>query len=191
MLLLFASARAARVRAWCVLRDFHICARIRDVWAGFSAGATLVQFGALHQAALLSAAMASSSGRLSGAILIAAGVYQLTPWKGKCLTHCRTPLSFLMTNWRDGTTGAFRMGFRHGVYCLGCCWALLCVLFVGGSHESCMGRGAVRLRSDREDRTGGSSLSREYAGAGMVCPRDCGASLAGLFPGRESMYDVL
>src|SRR6266542_4426778 len=101
------------------------------VWTGFSVGATLAQYG-LHQAAMLSPAMASSSSRLTGAILVAAGAYQLTSWKGRCLTHCRSPLGFLMTNWRDGTTGAFRMGFSHGAYCLGCCWALMCVLFVVG-----------------------------------------------------------
>lgn len=130
-LLLFASARAARAGRNVSLETFTFGLGYVAVWTAFSAGATLFQWG-LHQAALLSPAMASSSGRLSGAILIAAGIYQLTPWKGKCLTHCRSPISFLMTNWRDGTIGAFRMGFRHGVYCLGCCWALMCVLFVVG-----------------------------------------------------------
>ena len=56
----------------------------------------------------------------------------MTPWKSRCLTLCRSPFGFLMTNWRDGITGAFRMGFSHGSYCLGCCWALMCVLFVVG-----------------------------------------------------------
>ena len=101
------------------------------VWTVFSAGAALAQWG-LHQAAMLSPAMTSSSARLSGAILIAAGVYQLTPFKGACLTHCRSPLGFLMSHWRDGTAGALRMGIAHGVYCLGCCWALMAVLFVVG-----------------------------------------------------------
>jgi predicted metal-binding membrane protein len=78
------------------------------------------------------AGMALSSGRVSGAILIAAGIYQLMAWKSACLTHCRSPLGFLLTNWRDGTGGAFRMGFRDGAYCPGCCWALMCVLFVVG-----------------------------------------------------------
>jgi len=81
---------------------------------------------------MLSATMAASSPRLGGAILIAAGAYQLTPWKGKCLSHCRSPLGFLMTNWRDGKLGAFQMGIHHGAFCLGCCWALMCVLFVVG-----------------------------------------------------------
>jgi predicted metal-binding membrane protein len=101
------------------------------VWIVFSAGAALAQW-ALHRAAMLSPAMTTSSARLGGAILIAAGIYQLTPFKGACLTHCRSPLGFLMSHWRDGTAGALRMGIRHGTYCLGCCWALMCVLFVVG-----------------------------------------------------------
>jgi predicted metal-binding membrane protein len=101
------------------------------VWTGFSAGAALAQW-AMHQAAMLSPAMTTSSARLSGAILIAAGVYQLTPFKGACLTHCRSPLGFLMSHWREGAVGALRMGIEHGSYCLGCCWALMCVLFVVG-----------------------------------------------------------
>jgi predicted metal-binding membrane protein len=101
------------------------------VWTAFSAIAALAQW-ALHQAAMLSAAMTTSNARLSGGILIAAGVYQLTPFKGACLTHCRSPLGFLMSHWRDGTAGALRMGIEHGTYCLGCCWALMGVLFVVG-----------------------------------------------------------
>jgi predicted metal-binding membrane protein len=101
------------------------------VWIGFSACAAVAQWG-LHEAAMLSPAMAASNPRVAGAIVIAAGVYQLTPWKGVCLTHCRSPLGFLMSNWRDGATGALRMGIRHGAHCLGCCWALMCVLFAVG-----------------------------------------------------------
>jgi len=101
------------------------------VWTAFSAGAAFAQ-GALHHAATLSPAMATSSARLGGAILMAAGVYQLTPFKGACLTHCRSPLGFLMSHWREGTAGALRMGIAHGTFCLGCCWALMCVLFVVG-----------------------------------------------------------
>jgi predicted metal-binding membrane protein len=101
------------------------------VWIAFSAGAALAQW-ALHRAAMLSPAMTTSSGRLGGVILIAAGLYQLTPFKGACLTHCRSPLGFLMSRWRDGMAGALRMGIEHGAYCLGCCWALMCILFVVG-----------------------------------------------------------
>lgn len=101
------------------------------IWLGFSAVAALAQ-GALHQAALLSPAMSILSARVSGAILIGAGVYQLTPAKSSCLRHCQSPLGFLMSNWGDGARGAVRMGSRHGVYCLGCCWAAMGVLFVVG-----------------------------------------------------------
>jgi len=101
------------------------------VWAAFSAAAALAQWG-MHGAAMLSPMMATSSARLGGAILIAAGVYQLTPFKGACLTHCRSPLGFLMSHWRGGTAGALRMGIAHGTYCVGCCWALMGVLFVVG-----------------------------------------------------------
>jgi len=80
----------------------------------------------------LSPAMNVVSPRLAGAILIAAGAYQLTPWKQKCLTHCRSPLGFLMTGWRGGLRGAFQMGFSHGLFCLGCCWALMGILFAMG-----------------------------------------------------------
>jgi len=131
MLLLFAAAQAGRNKRGLPLTTLAFALGYIAVWASFSVGATGAQWG-LHQAAMLSAVMASSSGRLSGAILMAAGVYQLTPWKSNCLTHCRSPLGFLMTDWRNGTGGAFRMGFRHGAYCLGCCWALMCVLFVVG-----------------------------------------------------------
>ena len=101
------------------------------VWVAFSACATLAQW-ALHTAALLSPMMAVASPRLAGALLVAAGVYQLTPLKRACLTHCQTPLGFLMSHWRDGAVGALQMGLRHGIYCLGCCWVLMGALFAVG-----------------------------------------------------------
>ncbi len=131
MLLLFSGAQAGRGKPGTSLEVLVFGLGYFTVWTGFSAGATLAQW-ALHHAALLSPAMKTSSPRLAGVILLAAGVYQLTPWKGKCLKHCRSPLGFLMTNWRDGKLGAIQMGVGHGVYCLGCCWALMCVLFVVG-----------------------------------------------------------
>jgi len=101
------------------------------VWLAFSACATAAQW-ALHERALLSSAMATSSTLVAGLILITAGAYQLTPLKTGCLARCRSPLGFLMSNWRDGSSGAFVMGFRHGIFCLGCCWALMSLLFVVG-----------------------------------------------------------
>jgi predicted metal-binding membrane protein len=101
------------------------------VWTGYSALATLAQWG-LHQAALLSPAMAATSPLLNGGLLLAAGIFQWTPLKRSCLRGCRSPLNFLMSEWREGAGGAFAMGLRHGAYCIGCCWVLMALLFVAG-----------------------------------------------------------
>ncbi|HUF91550.1 MAG TPA: DUF2182 domain-containing protein [Candidatus Limnocylindria bacterium] len=101
------------------------------VWSAFSVLAALLQW-ALHAAALLSPAMTGTSPLAGGALLVAAGLFQLTPLKRICLSRCRSPLSFLMTEWREGARGAFIMGVRHGVYCVGCCWVLMGLLFVAG-----------------------------------------------------------
>lgn len=101
------------------------------VWTAYSALAALAQWG-LHAAALLSPMMALTSRYLGGALLIAAGVFQWTPLKEACLSTCRSPLGFLMSEWRDGVMGAWVMGLRHGAYCVGCCWALMTLLFVAG-----------------------------------------------------------
>ena len=100
-------------------------------WTSFSAAAALAQWG-LHRAALLSPMMVSTSPILSGGLLLAAGIFQWTPLKRACLRNCRSPLTFLMSGWRDGTAGAFFMGLHHGAYCVGCCWALMVLLFVVG-----------------------------------------------------------
>jgi predicted metal-binding membrane protein len=73
------------------------------------------------------------SDRVVGAVLIGAGLYQLTPLKTACLTRCRNPADFLVTHWRRGRVGALRLGVEHGAYCVGCCWALMGVLIVAGS----------------------------------------------------------
>jgi predicted metal-binding membrane protein len=101
------------------------------LWTAYSAVATLAEWG-LHQATLLSTSMTATSRTLNGGLLIAAGVFQLTPLKRACLKGCRSPLSFLMSEWREGMAGAFVMGLRHGAYCLGCCWILMALLFVAG-----------------------------------------------------------
>jgi predicted metal-binding membrane protein len=100
-------------------------------WGGFSAITAGLQWD-LERLGLLSPMMMTTSYWLGGAILIAAGVWQLTPVKGVCLRHCRSPLSFLAHSWRPGRFGAFRMGLEHGTYCLGCCWFLMGLLFFGG-----------------------------------------------------------
>lgn len=101
------------------------------LWTFYSVLAALIQVG-LHQAALLSPGMASSSAWFAGALLIGAALYQLTPLKTSCLSTCRSPIDFISTQWREGTGGALKMGLRHGAYCVGCCWALMVLLFVAG-----------------------------------------------------------
>jgi predicted metal-binding membrane protein len=101
------------------------------VWTGFSLAAGLLQ-ALLERASLMTPAMTVAGAGLSAAALVAAGVYQLTPLKQACLRKCRAPLEFFMLRWRAGHGGAFRMGLEHGTYCLGCCWALMLLLFVAG-----------------------------------------------------------
>lgn len=101
------------------------------VWSLFSVGAVVLQFW-MERAALLSPMMESTSIVMAGTVLIMAGAYQWTPLKSSCLAHCRSPLDFVMANWRSGSFGAFLMGMSHGSYCVGCCWMLMLLLFVGG-----------------------------------------------------------
>jgi predicted metal-binding membrane protein len=101
------------------------------VWAAFSLAATVLQWG-LDTAGLLSETMAVANIAVAGIVFIAAGVYQWSPLKQACLLHCRSPLAFLLNHWRRGAMGAVANGVRHGTFCLGCCWMLMLLLFVGG-----------------------------------------------------------
>jgi len=94
------------------------------VWTGYSLVATLLKW-RLHQAALISAAGVSSSAVLSAALLLSAGAFQLTPLEHACLRYCRSPRGFVLAEWRPGAAGGLRMGVQHGLYCAGCCWALM------------------------------------------------------------------
>jgi predicted metal-binding membrane protein len=101
-------------------------------WGAFSVAATLAQW-ALESATLLSPMDMTTDSRLLGGLLfLAAGLYQFTPVKLACLRSCRSPLDFVLNHWRAGPGGALRMGMAHGLYCLGCCWILMLLLFVGG-----------------------------------------------------------
>jgi len=101
------------------------------VWCGFSLAATLLQWG-LDEARLFSETMALGNWTSVGAVFVAAGIYEWTPLKDACLRHCRSPGEFLLRHWRRGAQGAVLTGMRHGVFCLGCCWLLMGLLFVGG-----------------------------------------------------------
>jgi predicted metal-binding membrane protein len=101
------------------------------LWALFSVAATAAQR-VLGETLVMSPMMELTLPAASSALLVFAGLYQLTRIKSICLGVCQSPLGFLMAHWRDGAAGAFRLGLRHGLYCLGCCWALMLLLFVGG-----------------------------------------------------------
>ena len=101
-------------------------------WVGYAAAAALAQWLLAH-ALLLDPMAQSTSALLSAAILLGAGAFQFTPLKRACLSKCRTPLAFFMAKWRDGAQGAWVVGLQHGSYCVGCCWALMAVMFVVGA----------------------------------------------------------
>jgi predicted metal-binding membrane protein len=102
-----------------------------EIWFGFSLFATVLQWG-LDRVGLLSEDMAVGGPALAGLLLIAAGLYQWTPLKQTCLVQCRSPFQHLVKYWRQGAFGPMLAGARHGVFCLGCCWMLMALLFVGG-----------------------------------------------------------
>jgi predicted metal-binding membrane protein len=101
------------------------------VWAGFSLFATTLQW-LLQQISLLNPEMETTNRTLGGIILLAAGIFQFTPLKQRCLNYCRTPVDFVHRKWKQGKRGALRMGIENGMYCLGCCWVLMTLLFVSG-----------------------------------------------------------
>ena len=104
------------------------------VWTGFAAVAVALQL-FMSQKISLSMMMAVVSAVVGGSLLVAAGLYQMSPLKSACLRKCQAPLMFFAHNWRNGSVGAFRMGLSHGLYCLGCCWVLMGLLFYGGVME--------------------------------------------------------
>ncbi|MBT5264666.1 MAG: DUF2182 domain-containing protein [Rhodospirillaceae bacterium] len=132
MIMLFATInRKAAERAAPTVSTLVFVGGYLAVWGGFSIAAVIAQW-QLAMARLLSPMMESSSLFFGGLLLLAAGIYQLTPLKDACLRHCRSPMAFIMSRWRPGPLGAFRMGLDHGAICLGCCWVLMSLLFYGG-----------------------------------------------------------
>ena len=113
-------------------RSLYFAAAYLAIWIGFSALATGAQW-ILQNYGLLTPMIVSRSNWLTAALLVLAGVYQLTPLKHSCLNYCRSPIGFLLSEWRDGVGGAWHMGLKHGLYCSGCCWALMLLLFVAGA----------------------------------------------------------
>jgi predicted metal-binding membrane protein len=120
--------------AWQVAGDYFetcSCTFLCPCISGWSGLAAALQW-VLHACLLLSPRVALTSALAGGALLVLAGLYQISPWKYACLTRCQSPLGFMLTHWREGRRGALQMGSAHGAYCVGCCWALMVLLFVGG-----------------------------------------------------------
>ena len=132
MILLFATVnRKQRARVSSFVPTSVFAGAYLVTWGVFSLAAVGLQW-TLQRLTWLSPAMVSTSSVLGGLLLFAAGLYQLTPIKQACLRHCRHPITFLTSHWRRGIAGAVRMGVEHGSYCVGCCWFLMGLLFVGG-----------------------------------------------------------
>jgi predicted metal-binding membrane protein len=112
-------------------RVYALAAGYILVWSAYSAIATALQR-VLSSALILNPMMEPATARGAAVVLATAGLYQLTPLKRACLRACRSPLGFLLQHWRGGARGAFQLGVRHGAHCLGCCWAMMLILFAGG-----------------------------------------------------------
>lgn len=132
VILLYAAVARRREAAGPYASTGALVAGYLAVWSAFALAATGLQWG-LDSAALLTMNQAAAGPVLGGALLMAAGVYQWLPLKRACLAHCRSPLHVVVHGWRRGRLGAFAMGARHGAVCVGCCWALMSLLFVGGA----------------------------------------------------------
>jgi predicted metal-binding membrane protein len=130
LLLYGGAARGSRAAGHSAGRVYLLAAGYLAVWAIFSAGATAAQ--RVLSRLLVLTPMMEATAVAGGVVLLIAGAYQLTPLKRVCLRSCRSPMSFLMQRWRPGAAGAFRMGVEHGIHCVGCCWALMLLLFAGG-----------------------------------------------------------
>jgi predicted metal-binding membrane protein len=130
-ILLFAALRRQATQSRALADVAVFVAGYVAIWTAFSLLASLMQWGLL-EARLVSPMMVAASPALGGGLLLAAGVFELTPFKEACLSKCRAPAAFIAAHWRKGTRGAFTMGLRHGLYCVGCCWLLMLLLFVLG-----------------------------------------------------------
>jgi len=133
MILLYAAfARGAHARGAVLAPTFVFAGLYGLLWATFSAAAATAQLLLIQLGLVSEVTLRLGNSRIAGGLLALAGLYQLTPLKRACLNQCRSPLSFVTSLWRPGWTGAARLGLAHGAYCIGCCWLLMALLFVGG-----------------------------------------------------------
>ena len=136
-------------------------------WLGFSLAAAAVQSALAGTPQWDAMAERLSRPLTAGAALIAAGVYQLSPWKGACLSQCRSPAAFITRHWRPGAVGALRLGLLHGAVCVGCCWLLMLLLFVGGVMNLAWVAALAALVAVEKVAPRGMLISR-IAGAAMI-----------------------
>ena len=132
MILLHARIDKAPTASGRVLNSLVFAFSYILVWTGFSAAAALAQALLVGAGAVSAMALQVGSEGIAAALLLAAAAYELTLAKRLCLDKCQSPLLFILRHWTPGAAGALRLGIRHGLYCLGCCWALMLLLFVGG-----------------------------------------------------------
>jgi predicted metal-binding membrane protein len=133
MILTFAAInRGKRTRGQPFVPTMVFTAGYLLAWGLFGVFATLADWG-FERAAVISPTTGRLTPILGAVVVIAAGIYQLTPLKSVCLRHCRSPFDFVLNHWREGAGGALRMGAEHGLYCLGCCWFLMALLFAAGT----------------------------------------------------------
>ena len=167
MILLYATiARRRRAQGGAVAATGMFAFGYIAVWATFSLAATTLQW-RLDKAALLSPTMMTTSVATAGIVLVAAGVYQWTPLKQACLRQCRSPLDFVLGYWREGSRGAVVMGLRHGLFCVGCCWMVMLLLFVGGVMNLLWIAGIALFILVEKTAPGGRWLGR-VAGAALI-----------------------
>jgi predicted metal-binding membrane protein len=132
MILVFAGVnRSRRAKSLSYVSTSAFVLGYVTAWIGFSIAATFAQE-ILHSAALVSSMGIGTSRIFGGIVLVTTGTFQWTPLKNACLRHCRSPIGFMLSEWRDGNQGAFRMGLHSGAYCVGCCWLLMALLFIAG-----------------------------------------------------------
>ena len=167
MIVMFATVAAGKQqRAQPFVPTWVFVSAYLTVWVGFGvvayAAATVLSVLAMQSTWLM-----GNAPRLGGAVLLVGGVYQLSPLKSLCLTKCRTPLSFLLTSWRDGYGGAYVMGLKHGAYCLGCCWLLFAILFPLGVMNIAAMVGLTLLIFAEKSLAAGSTIAN-IAGVALV-----------------------
>ncbi len=136
-------------------------------WSLFSVGATAAQW-ALASATVHTPALQAHAPLAAGALLLVAGTYQFSALKDRCLSECRSPLGFFLAHWRDGTAGAAALGLRHGLHCVGCCWALMALMLAAGTMNLAWTAGLTVLMLAEKTLPAGRLVARA-AGVALIC----------------------